>query len=91
MTDRVERIRARLEAAFAPSRLAIEDDSARHAGHAGAAGGAGHYRVRIVSARFEGRGRLERHRLVYDALAPMMPAEIHALSIDALAPSDPAA
>jgi BolA protein len=85
---RVERIRSTLEAAFAPARVAVEDDSARHAGHAGAQGGAGHFRVRIESQAFSGRGRLERHRMVYEALAAMLPGEIHALNIDARSPDD---
>lgn len=85
---RVERIRATLETAFAPARVAVEDDSARHAGHPGARGGAGHFRVRIESQAFSGRGRLERHRMVYRALAGMMPDEIHALNIDARSPDD---
>jgi BolA protein len=85
---RVERIRATLEAAFAPARVAVEDDSARHAGHAGARHGAGHFRVRIESQAFSGRGRLDRHRMVYQALADMLPAEIHALNIDARSPDD---
>jgi BolA protein len=85
---RVDRIRAVLEAAFAPAIVAVEDDSARHAGHAGARGGAGHFRVRIVSQAFSGRGRLQRHRMVYQALAEMLPAEIHALNIDARSPDD---
>ncbi|HEY7384989.1 MAG TPA: BolA family protein [Beijerinckiaceae bacterium] len=77
-----------LEAAFAPARVAVEDDSARHAGHAGAQGGAGHFRVHIESQAFSGRGRLERHRMVYEALAAMLPGEIHALNIDARSPDD---
>lgn len=85
---RVDRIRAILEAAFAPAIVAVEDDSARHAGHAGARGGAGHFRVRIVSQAFSGRGRLQRHRMVYQALAELLPAEIHALNIDARSPDD---
>ena len=83
----VGRMRERL-AALAPLELAIEDDSARHAGHPGAASGGGHYNVRIVSARFEGRTRLERHRLVYDALADLMQREIHALAMVLLAPGE---
>lgn len=77
-----------LESAFAPLRVAVEDDSARHAGHAGARRGAGHFIVRIESHAFTGRSRLERHRLVYQALADMMPGEIHALNIDARSPDD---
>ncbi len=74
-------------AALAPLRLEIADDSAKHAGHAGAGGG-GHYRLTIVSPRFSGSGTMQRHRLIYEALGPMMRGEIHALSIKALAPED---
>ncbi|HYW91925.1 MAG TPA: BolA family protein [Gammaproteobacteria bacterium] len=83
MTDRVARIRERLEEAFAPSALQILDDSQRHAGHAGARSGMGHYRVRIRSQRFRGCNPLERHRLVYEALGDMMQTDIHALQIEA--------
>ncbi|MGQ0428702.1 MAG: BolA family protein [Gammaproteobacteria bacterium] len=85
---RVERIRSRLESAFAPAQVAVDDDSARHAGHAGAAGGAGHFRIRVESQAFSGRSRIERHRMVYEALADMLPGEIHALNIDARSPDD---
>jgi BolA protein len=85
---RVERIRAALEAALAPSLLDISDDSHLHAGHAGAASGGGHYSVKIVSDRFHGLRLVMRHRLVYDAVADMMRAEIHALAITALTPSE---
>jgi BolA protein len=84
--ERVAQIRARLEQVFAPEALEIQDDSHRHAGHAGAAGGAGHFVVRIVSQQFAGKKPLERHRMVYDALAPLLRNDIHALSITALAP-----
>ena len=87
---RVERIRAMLEQAFAPTRLVVEDDSARHAGHAGAASGRGHFHVEIESAAFAGRPLLERHRQVYAALGPLMQTEIHALSLQARAPGEAA-
>ncbi len=75
-------------AALDPLRLDIADDSARHAGHAGAKEGGGHYRLTIVSARFAGCGTVQRHRLIYEALGPMMRREIHALSIKALTPDE---
>ena len=81
-------IQARLDATFAPLQCLLEDESALHAGHAGAASGGGHYRLRLVSALFEGCNRVQRHRLVYDCLGIMMHAEIHALAITALAPSE---
>lgn len=90
MNDRVERIRQKLAATLSPVACEVDDESALHAGHAGAASGGGHYRVRIVSGRFEGQGRLARHRLVYDCLDNMMQQEIHALAITALTPAEAA-
>lgn len=84
---RVERLRGRLEQAFTPARLEIRDDSAAHAGHAGAREG-GHFRVAIVATAFEGKTSLERHRMVYAALAELMGRDIHAVSITAHAPSE---
>ncbi|NYF18957.1 BolA protein [Xanthomonas sp. JAI131] len=88
--SRVERIRAALQAAFAPQSLEVEDDSHRHAGHAGARDGRGHFNVRIVSAAFAGMAPLARHRAVYAALGTMMESDIHALSIRAEAPREAA-
>lgn len=85
---RVERIRSLLEAALAPTRLEVGDDSHLHVGHAGAASGGGHYSVKIVSERFEGLKLVMRHRLVYDAVQSMMHTDIHALAITAAAPSE---
>lgn len=86
--SRNHRIQSRLETRFAPARVTVRDDSARHAGHAGAKSGAGHFAVRIESDVFKGRNRLQRHRMVYDALADMLPAEIHALNIEAISPDE---
>ncbi|MGZ5200473.1 MAG: BolA family protein [Telluria sp.] len=86
--DRLDRIRARLTAALAPTLLELGDDSALHAGHPGAASGGGHYRVKIVSDRFEGLKLVMRHRLVYDSVHDLMHTEIHALAITALASSE---
>ena len=74
-------MRAALERAFAPSTLEIIDDGARHAGHAAA--GRGHFRVLVVSDAFRGCSRLERHRMVYAALAPLLADGVHALAITA--------
>ncbi len=74
-------MRAALERAFAPSALEIIDDGARHAGHAHA--GRGHFRVLLVSDAFRGRSRLERHRMVYAALSPLLESSVHALNITA--------
>ncbi len=78
--DTVERMREHLQA-LQPRHLSIDDDSARHAGHEGAKGGGGHYRLTLVSERFEGLSRLSRHRLVYHSLGNLMQREVHALSM----------
>ena len=80
-------IEAALAAALAPAALQVDDDSHLHAGHAGAREGR-HFSVRIASVRFQGLTRVARHRLVYDALAFLIPAGIHALAIDARLPDD---
>ncbi len=87
---RIERIRQALQQNLAPTSVDIEDDSAAHAGHAGAREG-GHFRVTLVSDAFRGRSPIERHRLVYGALAELMGRDIHALNIVARAPDEIAA
>jgi BolA protein len=88
MNTRLDQIRARLNATFAPTLCHLDDESALHAGHAGAASGGGHYRLQLVSNQFEGHSRINRHRLVYDCLRDMMQVDIHAIAITALAPSE---
>jgi BolA protein len=83
----IDEMRARL-AVLDPVDVMIIDDSEKHAGHAGARGGGGHFRLAIVSPRFAGRKTMERHRLVYDALGPLMKREIHAVSISAKTPDE---
>ena len=86
-TERVEKIRQVLTARFAPVSLLIRDDSAKHAGHAGAREG-GHFSVVLVSDQFAGRTRMQRHQLVYEAVAELMRTDIHALSIQARTPQE---
>lgn len=81
-------VEAALHAALAPDALAVQDDSAAHAGHAGAREGR-HFSVRITCTRFNGLSRVARHRLVYDSLRSLIPRGIHALAIDARAPDEP--
>jgi len=86
-TQVLEQLRGALEQAFAPTTLEIIDDSAAHAGHPGARAG-GHYRVTLVAEAFRGRSRLERHRLVHAAVAPLFQGSIHALNIVARTPEE---
>lgn len=69
---------------LSPTKLELEDESASHAGHKGNTGG-GHFKLYIVSSQFCGKSQIIRHRLVYQALAEMIPHRIHALSIQAVA------
>lgn len=84
--EKVERIRALLTAALAPVELDVIDEGHKHAGHAGE--GRGHFFARIVSPAFAGTNSIQRHRMVYAALAEMMPDGIHALAIEARAPGE---
>lgn len=86
--DRPDLIRKDLEAKFHPTELLIKDQSHLHAGHDGARDGRGHFDVTIVSAAFEGQSRIQRHRMVYDALTEHLATDIHALRIRAFTPSE---
>ena len=80
-------IEARL-ASLEPTSVELTDESGQHLGHAGWKPGGSHFRLTIVSPRFAGKDRLSRHRMVYDALGPLMRDEVHALAIHALAPDE---
>ncbi|HEU4487507.1 MAG TPA: BolA family protein [Povalibacter sp.] len=85
---RVERISDCLRRTLHTNDVELIDDSHLHAGHAGARDGRGHFRVRIVSADFEGLRTVQRHQLVYRSLADLMQTDIHALGIAALTPAE---
>ena len=79
----------RLNSALNPSAIELIDDSEKHRGHAGYnPAGESHFTVRIVSAAFAGKSRIERQRMVYKALGEMMDERVHALQIRASAPED---
>jgi BolA family transcriptional regulator, general stress-responsive regulator len=78
-----------LTAEFAPTRLEVINDSARHSGHSGDDGsGESHFTVVIESAAFAGVARLQRQRLVNAALGDIPGQRVHALAIRALAPGE---
>jgi len=82
-------IREKLLQALRPIRLDIVNESHLHAGHRNSPGtGESHFRVLVVSAMFAGRSRVDRHRLVNEALAAELRAEVHALAISAYAPGE---
>ncbi len=82
-------IAEKLTKAFAPDRIEVIDQSDQHAGHAGARpGGETHFSVHIVAQAFRGKSRLERHRMVNQALLSELKGGVHALAIRAAAPED---
>lgn len=89
-----DRITAKLEAALAPGSLEVIDDSAKHAGHIGHPGSGHpgqisasqtHFTVKVVSAAFAGKSRIDRHRMVNALLADEFRDGVHALAIVAKA------
>ena len=82
-------ITEKLTAAFAPQSLRVEDESHQHEGHAGhRPGGQTHYRIYIVSEAFQGKSRIDRHRMVNQTLAQELAGGVHALAIHASAPGE---
>lgn len=85
-------IEARLTAALAPQSLEVIDESHHHAGHGHHhhPDGETHFRVEIVSEAFEGKSRIERHRMINALLAGELAGRVHALAISARTPSEAA-
>jgi BolA protein len=89
MGSTADMLRRKLQQAFSPERLDVVDDSARHAGHRpDHPEGESHFNVTIVSAAFDGMGRVERQRRVYAVLAEDLAGPVHALQLTALAPGE---
>jgi BolA family transcriptional regulator, general stress-responsive regulator len=84
-----QRIAADLTRALAPVTLDVVDESHLHVGHAGSRpGGQTHFRIHVVSLAFAGKGRVERHRMIYAALAQEIADGVHALALHANAPGE---
>jgi BolA protein len=84
-------ITEKLTKAFSPESLDVVDESHLHAGHAGhRAGGESHFRIYIVSDSFQGKSRIDRHRLINATLSDELANSVHALAIHASAPSEEA-
>ncbi|MDP9898842.1 BolA family protein [Variovorax ginsengisoli] len=75
-----------LRSSLQPTYLEVIDESASHAGHSGAGveGYGTHFRVRVASPLFDGKTRVARHRLVYDALHFFIAQGVHAIAIETL-------
>ena len=80
---------ARLNSALSPMRIDLADDSEQHRGHGGYnPAGESHFSLRIESAAFAGKNRVERQRMIYAPLGDLMRERVHALSIRATAPEE---
>ncbi|CAN1190774.1 Protein BOLA1, chloroplastic [Linum perenne] len=87
--SRAQRITTKLQSTLQATALEVEDVSHQHAGHAAMKGntaGETHFNVKIVSPKFDGLSLVNRHRLIYDALAEELQSGLHALSIVAKTP-----
>jgi len=79
----------RLNSSLSPTRIELIDNSEQHRGHGGYnPAGESHFTLRIESAAFAGKSRVERQRMIYAALGELMESRVHALSIRATAPGE---
>ena len=84
-----QRIREKLMVAMEPTRLDVINESHMHAGHRSSPGtGESHFRVLIVSEKFAGKSRVERHRMVNEVLKGDVGGAIHALALATYAPGE---
>ena len=82
-------MREKLQRTFQPTRLDVINESHLHAGHRTSPGtGESHFRVLMVSPLFAGKSRLQRHRLVNEALAAELKGKVHALALELRAPDE---
>ena len=82
-------MRRKLTALLSPTRLEIENESHRHQGHASSPEtGESHFRLEVVSDRFEGMNRVERQRLIYQALDEELAGPVHALALTTRTPAE---
>ncbi len=88
MTTLIEEIEEKLKANLEPTEIDIWDESDQHKGHEGAKNGGSHFYLRVVSVKFSGLNRVQRHKLVYSILDGYIPKKIHALSLQAIAPDE---
>jgi BolA family transcriptional regulator, general stress-responsive regulator len=80
-----KKLHEKLTTAFQPDLLTVIDESNQHHGHAGAhPSGESHFRLRIAAKAFEGKSRVEQHRMVNDVVAEELKSRVHALAIEIL-------
>jgi BolA protein len=78
-------IETKLRETFAPERLEVINESKNHSVPAGSET---HFKVVVVSRAFEGKGRVDRHRMVNEALKAFLAGGVHALTITSRTPDE---
>ena len=71
-----DEIKQRIEAAIPGATAEVEDYT----------GGGDHFRATVTAAAFEGRSRIQQHRLVYEIFGAEIGGPIHALSLKTQVP-----
>ena len=80
-----EQLRHKLEQAFSPRHLELDNESHRHNVPAGSES---HFKVVLVSERFSGQRRVARHQQVYQVLAEELAGPVHALALHLFDPEE---
>jgi len=82
-------LREKLMIGLEPVRLDVINESEKHAGHRSSPGtGESHFRVLVVSEKFAGVSRVDRHRMVNQLIAAELAAGVHALALSTHAPGE---
>lgn len=78
-------IRRKLEEAFQPAHLQLDNESDRHSVPPGSES---HFKVVMVSERFDGLRKVARHQQVYGVLADELAGVVHALALHLYTPGE---
>jgi BolA protein len=85
MSDQTgESIQAKVQAALPVSHLQLVNESHMHAGPATDS----HYKLVLVSAAFDGLGKVRRHQQIYGLLKDELAGPVHALALHLYTPQE---
>ncbi|MFT0892780.1 BolA family protein [Pseudochelatococcus sp. G4_1912] len=86
---RAARMAACLTEALSPQMLEVRDESQKHFGHGGwREEGETHYDVIVIAEIFNGKSRVDRHRMINTLLSQEFELGLHALALTALTPEE---
>ena len=72
-----DEIKQRIEASIPGAQAEVEDYT----------GGGDHFRATVMAEAFEGRSRIQQHRLIYDVFGTEIGGAIHALALKTQTPA----